>query len=204
VRADAFARAVNLTAVDVPGFTPSAKDREAESPTEQGLQRRLDRCMGAAGGLGVSGGGAHSSPSFTRRGRVLDETVSSSVGFAPTAADAAGELRLLRSARAQGCLASYLDLLFKGKRYGGGAIQRVSIAQGTPPAPGTSGGFGWRITAAVNVHGLSAPFYVDILGFVYGPAEVTLLSSGALIPFPAHAEEQLFRLLVARARAHPL
>jgi hypothetical protein len=203
-RADAFARAVNLTAADVPGFAPRGPDRTAQSPKEQGLERRLVRCMGGAGGLGRSGEGGHSSPSFTGRGRALDETVSSSVGFAPTAAAAAGELRLLRSSRARACLASYLDLLFTGKRYGGGAIQRVSIVGGTPPAPGTSGGFGWRITAAVAVRGLSAPLYVDILGFVYGPAEVTLMSSGVLVPFPARAEEQLFRLLVARARAHPL
>ena len=48
------------------------------------------------------------------------------------------------------------------------------------------------------------PFYLDILGFLYGPSEVTLRSSSLLRPFPAAAEEQLFRLLLARAVSHPL
>jgi hypothetical protein len=42
---------------------------------------------------------------------------------------------------------------------------------------------------------------MDILGFVYGPARVTLFSSGALQPFPAAAEQRLFSLLLGRAKA---
>jgi hypothetical protein len=46
--------------------------------------------------------------------------------------------------------------------------------------------------------------YLDILGFVYGPARVTLFSSGILRPFPAAVQQGLFSLLLARARAHHL
>ena len=200
-QAGAFARAVNLTSEDVPGFTSSSKERHAETPAEEALQRRLQRC---AGGGGTSGQPTRSSQDFTRRGNVLAQTVSSAVSFAPTAAQAAADLKLLRSAHTRQCLASYLDLLFKSKRFGGAAIRRVAIAQGTPPAPGTAGGFAWRVTAAIAVRGVSVPFYLDILGFVYGPAEVTLQSTGVLVPFPAGAQEQLFSLLLQRARAHPL
>ena len=46
--------------------------------------------------------------------------------------------------------------------------------------------------------------YVDILGFVLGPARVTLVSSGALRPFPAVIQQRLYTLLLARASARAL
>jgi hypothetical protein len=80
----------------------------------------------------------------------------------------------------------------------------VTIQSGTPPAPGTSGGFGWRVTASFEVRGIKLPIYLDFLGFVEGPSEVTLLSSGLLRPFPAAVQQHLFALLLARAKAHRL
>jgi hypothetical protein len=48
------------------------------------------------------------------------------------------------------------------------------------------------------------PFYLDILGFVDRTARVTLFSSGAIRPFPARVQQQLFALLINRAKAqHP-
>jgi hypothetical protein len=44
--------------------------------------------------------------------------------------------------------------------------------------------------------------YLDMLGFVDGPAQVTLFSSGVLRPFPAALQERLFTLLLVRAKAH--
>jgi hypothetical protein len=43
---------------------------------------------------------------------------------------------------------------------------------------------------------------MDILGFVYGPTEVSLLSFGVPEPFPAATEQHLFSLLLQRAKAH--
>jgi hypothetical protein len=45
---------------------------------------------------------------------------------------------------------------------------------------------------------------VDILGFVVGPARVTLVSSGLLRPFPAPVQQRLFSLLLARATTKSL
>ena len=45
------------------------------------------------------------------------------------------------------------------------------------------------------------PFYLDILGFIYGPTEVALFSSGVPVPFPAAAQQRLFLQLLARAKA---
>ena len=80
----------------------------------------------------------------------------------------------------------------------------VSIASGTPPAAGADGSFAWRIIASFTVERFKLSLYVDILGFVLGPARVTLVSSGVLRPFPAAIQQRLFLLLLARARARAL
>jgi hypothetical protein len=43
---------------------------------------------------------------------------------------------------------------------------------------------------------------LDFLGFVDGPSQITLVSSGLLQPFPAAVQQHLFALLLARARTH--
>jgi hypothetical protein len=58
------------------------------------------------------------------------------------------------------------------------------------------------VTVPLTVHQLKLSLYLDILGFVDGPARVTLFSTGALQPFPAAIQQQLFSLLLDRARAH--
>jgi hypothetical protein len=67
-----------------------------------------------------------------------------------------------------------------------------------------SGSFGWRVTATFDVRGIKVPIYLDFLGFIDGPSEVTLLSSGLLQPFPATVQQHLFSLLLSRARSHKL
>src|SRR6185312_6702957 len=74
----------------------------------------------------------------------------------------------------------------------------TTISQGTPPAPGATGSYWLRITATVAVRKIKLPFYIDILGFTYGAAKVSLFSSGALRPFPAAAQEHLYKLLLQR------
>jgi len=142
-----------------------------------------------------------SSKDFELRRGIVAVSVSSEVSVARTPATAASGLAAIRSAHVRGCFSRYLGLLLKGQHYGEATVGRVSIESGTPPAPGTAGGFGWRVTATLTTHRIRIPFYMDILGFVYGPARVTLFSSGALQPFPAAAEQRLFSLLLGRAKA---
>ena len=113
-------------------------------------------------------------------------------------------LGAIRSAHVRGCFSRYLEQAFRAEHVGGATVGAVTIQAGTPPAPGTSGGFGWRVTARFAVRGITVPLYLDILGFVDGPSEVTLLSSSVLRPFPAEAQQHLFALLLARAKEHPL
>jgi hypothetical protein len=196
----AFARAVNLTAADVPGFKATS-EHHSETSTEKRRQRELQACTGG----GVEGGESvvqESSPDFKLEHGVLDLSVNSEVSVARTPAIAAKDLATIRSSHFRICLTRYLNLLFGEQDRPGTTVGPISIVQGTPPAPGASGSFGWRITATITAHGVKLPFYQDMLGFLYGSAEVSLVSSGALRPFPAAVEQQLFSLLLERAKAH--
>jgi hypothetical protein len=196
----AFAHAVNLTAADLPGFKISTRPRNAhESGAEKRLEGQMLGCVGipaSRAGLAEAG-----SASFEREAPLSEQSVSSEVAVARTAASARLGLGAIDSEHTRTCLVRYFNLLFKGRRSHGATFGSVLVAQGTPPAPGTSGGFGWRITTSIVGHGVRIPFYVDLLGFVYGPAEVSLLSSGAPEPFPAAAEQALYLLLLRRAKA---
>jgi hypothetical protein len=210
-RALAFAQAVNLTAEDVPGFTAKAK-HESDSAREKKLGRELAQCTGASGlpsseqslpGEGKSVAD-ESSKDFELKHGVIDFSVSSGVSVRSSAGAARNGLQAIRSAHVRKCFSHYLQLLFAGQHVKGATPGPVSIQAGIPPAPGTAGGFGWRITASFSIRGIKVPIYLDFLGFVDGPAEVTLLSSGLLRPFPAEVQQHLFATLLARAKAHAL
>jgi hypothetical protein len=198
-RALAAARAVNLTAADLPGFTVSSR-KQTKTTQEKGYERELLRCLGPqAAGTQLAEAG---SKDYELSHGILQLGVSSEVSIAPTPAMASAKLAAVRSPRVRGCFAHYFERLLKGQRYAGAAIGPVSLASGTPPAAGTTGGFGWRVTATLDLHGVRVSFYLDILGFVYGPATVMLFSTGALEPFPAAAQQHLFGVLLGRAKAH--
>lgn len=204
----AFARAVNLTSDDVPGFTPSEK-HNSSSEHEKRLERAMLRCAGIGTGTGTIGGTAkgvldESSKDFELKRQILDFSVSSEVSVQSSAAQALRGLQAIRSPHVRSCFSRYLTLIFKSEQVKGATAGPVKIQAGTPPAPGTSGGFGWRVTATFDVHGVKLPVYLDFLGFVDGPSEVTLTSSGLLRPFPASVQQHLFSLLLSRAKAHKL
>jgi hypothetical protein len=200
-KATLFAGAVNLKASDVPGFAPSPS-RPSETSRERSLQRELQRC---AGPLPFGGGVLQAqSPAFKLKRDLVDLSVSSEVAVARTSAQAASALSALDAPRVRRCFSHYLDQLIAGERFRGAVPKPVSILTGTPPAPGASASFGWRVTASFVLRGITVSLYSDILGFVLGPARVTLVSSGALRPFPASIQQRLYSLLLARARASAL
>lgn len=223
----AYVHAVNLTAADVPGLRPSHTPKR-ETSTEKRIERELTTCVEAGIGGGGKGAGSGkdsggqtgegkpksgessssetlakaSSPDFEVHRGVLALTVSSEVSVARSAAQAATTLQAIHSPRLRACLIRYVTAQLKAQPLSGAKVVNVKADTGTPPAPGTTGGFAWRVTATLGVHGIELPFYFDILGFVDGPAQVTLTSTGTLHPFPATAQEQLYNQLLARARAH--
>jgi hypothetical protein len=204
----AFARAVNLTSDDVPGFTPSEK-HNSSSAHQKHLEHAMLRCAGIGAGTGaIAGTGKgvleESSKDFELKRQIIDFSVSSEVSVQASAAQALRGLQAIRSPHVRSCFSHYLSLIFKEEQVKGATAGPVKIQAGTPPAAGTSGGFGWRVTATFTVHGVKLPIYLDFLGFVDGPAEVTLTSSGLLRPFPASVQQHLFALLLSRAKAHKL
>ena len=200
-RAIAFARAVNLTAADVPGFTSSEK-HSSSSHGEKQLERQMLRCAG----VGASNKPVFekSSLNFRLKHQIIDLSVSSEVAVESSAAQAQKGLSAIRSSHVRGCFSRYLQQIFSRQKVTGASPGPVNIQAGTPPAPGMSGSFGWRVTATFIVRGIKVPIYLDFLGFVDGPSQVTLLSSGLLQPFPASAQQHLFSLLLSRARSHKL
>jgi hypothetical protein len=208
-QAVAFARAVNLRASDVPGFRISSEhENEHKTAAEQRLEHEMLGCLGAPSPKEERAKelAEVKSPELKFEHGLADETVDSSVSVARTAVTVAKELATINSAHARACVSHYFNLLFKGKAFHSAHIGPVSIASGTPPAPGATGSFGWRISAAIsttiNTHSIAIPFYFDILGFVDGQAQVSLMSSGVIKPFPAATEQRLFLLLLERAKAH--
>jgi hypothetical protein len=200
-RALAFARAVNLTASDVPGFSPGAREGKS-SANEKRLEHQLTQCTGLAGSRkAVLEAG---SQDFRLKHQIVDLSVSSEVSVQSSAAQAQQGLATIRSPHIRSCFSRYLTQLFDGEQVKGAKAGPVTVQSGTPPAPGTSGGFGLRVTATFIVRGIKVPVYLDFLGFVDGASEVTLTSSGLLQPFPASIQQHLFALLLARAKAHPL
>ncbi len=140
---------------------------------------------------------------FARESSAGEQHVQSEVTVARTARLAAKELAVIRGSHARSCVSHGIDLLLKNA-FHGATFSPVSIVQGTPPAPGTAGSFAWRISVTITARGLRLPFYIDILGFVYGPAEVSLFTASFPTPFSAATEQRLFSLLADRAKAHRL
>ena len=200
-KARAFAVAVNLRASDVPGFHPSS-EHEHKSAAEKRLEPELAKCVGVAGTKREAT--EMSSKTYERGRSIITQSVSSQVTVARTSAVAARELASIRGGHLQSCLAHYLNQLLASTNLHGAKIGPVSTKQGSPPASGADGSFGLRFIETVTLHGLRIPFYVDILGFVKGRAEVSLFTFGVLRAFPAALEEQLFSLLLERAKAHSI
>lgn len=193
----AYAKAVNVTEAELPGFHVAPRPKATESPSEKKAGTELARCAGGSGeGLGEMG-----SEQFQRKVSLVSFSVASGVSFTATPAEAKAELERLRSPRSRACIERYAATVF-GRSSFHGLVGRPRVSSGSPPAPGTSGGFAWRIVAPVSVAGTQVPIYIDILGFVYGTSQVTLISSGFPTPLPAQAEEQLYTGLIQRAVAH--
>ncbi len=199
-QASAFAHAVNIRAADVPDFRVVTPEHEHESAREKRIEHEMLRCVGrhGAGHALVEA----SSKEFGREGPAFKRDVQSEVSVEGSAAAANKELVAIRSAHARECFTHYLDLLFQGPEFRGAHISPVSIAADTPPAPGATGSFAWRIKTAVSGAGIDIRLYIDVLGFVYGPAEVVLFASGVPQPFPASEEQRLFSLLLERTKTH--
>jgi hypothetical protein len=195
-----FARAVNLTAADVPEARASRKKERAEDPRER---RELERCEPPHYGHPLA---ELDSPKLTRGEQLETEEIRSYVGVAPSGRRADRTLALFASGAVRACIARALSRAFARRNVRGARWGRVSVSALSAPAPGADAGVGVRISVALSIEyaEVSVPLYVDVVGFALGPAEVAMSAMSITQPLPAATEHELLALLLARAKAHPL
>lgn len=210
----AFARAVNLHASDLPAFKVKVEREERESPAEKQISREVERCVGASLHIGapLDETGKHrgkqseiaevGSPSFQREpeGAAL-ESVSSKVTVLASEEIALLQLKVIKSESTGACLAHYLGLILRAqKQLGAVRLHGLTISKINAPA----NGFGWRVKLTLTDHHISLPLQMQMLGFVVGRAEVSLMVLGVPVPFPIEEERKLVKLLMQRAKTQPL
>jgi hypothetical protein len=196
----AFARAVNLTAADIPEARISKRERKSAS----GDKREFERCVGGPWSkhkLADVG-----SPPFLRGRELETERIGSDVTVATSAGAADHVLATLQRAQVRHCLAHLMTRTLGREAIRNAYWGPVAVYSLPVRALGSSGRIGLRIATTVNipVSEVTVPVYVDVLGFAWGPAEIALTAMSITQPVPAGVEHQLLSVLVARARSHAL
>jgi hypothetical protein len=191
-----FAHAVNLRAADLRGWSLGSAP-EAQ-PVTHTSDPAFARCVGVRPSRYVT---SAQSPGFIRDR--FREVASSKVIVLPTALLAAGELATLTTARGHSCFAR----LTRPETTSGSQLSfdRISwLPVGLPPE---AHGFKVRIAGEItftNAASSRIRIYIDLLGFVTGPAEIFLVDSRWGSPVRSSTERRLLLLLYSRARAHNL
>src|ERR1700677_564454 len=191
-RALAFARAVNLTAADV----PEAKASHRREP--QGEEHQPCGLAGSQQELAGVG-----SPTLTRGSELELEEIKSGAAVVSSERYALSDVAVLRSTAGRACLERFLSRRYLrhavGKRAFDAHIGQIQLSPLPVQAPGTSGSAGLRITMTVgsSESETSVPVYIDFFVFSLGPAEVTVSAASAVQPEPAVSDPQLGSLLLA-------
>ena len=196
-RAGAFARAVMLTAADVPGAKPVARER-----TPAAREREAAQC----GGRSAPAIGSGRSPEL-QRGRGLDrESVSSSVEVLHDAKAVERTLHATPSSAGLGCYERVLARSLHSEADPNIRLLGVKVAPLTLGIGSAGEARGLRILARVGVPGAGVvvPLYVDALSLGYGPAEIDLYATSFVQPVARRTEQELLALLHERARRQML
>jgi hypothetical protein len=192
-RAAAFARAVNLTALDVPG-----SHRAPPTPSVETRQEESQQC--GQGEARAVGGGR--SARLERGSELEAESISSSVIVLASAAAAQTDLAYAESPAGLRCYTKLLSRKLARESTASVAIGRVLVQR--LKLLGSASGI--RITARISgvKSGLTLGLYVDAVAFQYGPAEVELYATSFVQPVPARTEQELLAVMRARARMSTL
>jgi hypothetical protein len=193
-----YARAVNLVASDVPGWKNLGLAPEPE-PATNTSDPQFARCTG---GKPIRYVAQVESPQFvlgTIRARA--EQVASEITVAPTSSLAARDMAVLRTARGRACF----KRLIQAEPSGGKVRVRLDRVSWSPVRLPVANRFDVRIAwTAFGLRRSPLRFYIDMLGFAYGPAQVFLIAQGSGLPVPATTADRLVTVLYSRASAHRL
>jgi hypothetical protein len=198
-QAVAFAKAVNLRAADLPDMRATTPEHERGTMPED---RQLARCDGGVDPYRRIA--QIHSDAFTGVSEGELERIGSEVELMPTAALTAQNNGAVRSPRGLKCVAHLLAQEVAHERTGKARYGSVTISKLATPLPGVDETFQYRITTTITAGLRRIPLYIDLLGFVSGPAEVDVTAIGAPQPASTEAEQRLLSLLYSRAEAHKL
>ena len=150
------------------------------------------------------------SPEFASGAGLELAEVKSDVEVVPSAAQASASLAQLEAAvakpGARTCLEAKISQVFaKGVSKAASASAKITLGHTTVSllSPSVPRSFGLQITLPIKValKGIEIPMhvYVRAIGFIAGPAEITLTTTGLSKPFPASTEQRLLSTLASRA-----
>ena len=196
----AIARAINLRATDLPGFTSQPGGGGGGTPFGPQLNSTCSGLVGA----GHPGQRAYaSSPEFMKTSGLRSQQVQSEVAIERSRRIVTHDLAVGRSKHTRVCIKSVLEALSfteQGTRF---TLTNVSVTPLRVNIAGTNGSFGLRLHAAVSALSIKVPFTIDLIGAAVGRDEISLIAGGTDEKFPRNTEQQLSQLLVSRALALP-
>jgi hypothetical protein len=202
-QATAYARAVNLRAGDIPGFTSNGNEIEAPKPGRLALEET--RCSGVISPTRRIA--RVESTEFSARRASYSEIIKSAVEVWPTPALVAINNNPHQRSRSRTCFARFLRALHHRmnlERKGRMSIGPFTIKTVPNPLPGAIKTFLTRVdeTRLLSSGAIRAHVYRDIFDFTTGPAEIELEAIGFGRPIPASTEARALQLLLDRAMAH--
>ncbi len=199
----AYARAVNLQAGDIPGWTGSGSEIEAPKPGALALEEircsgavNPDRRLGRIESRELSAGRA-----------AFSEIIKSAVEVWPTPALVAANNNPNRRSRSRACFVRFLRAFHHRvnlERNGRMRIGPFTIATVPYTLPGATNSFLTTIgeTRLLSTGAVRAHIYRDLFGFTIGPAEFELEAIGFSHPVPTSIEVQALQLMLNRATTH--
>lgn len=201
----AYARAVNLRAGDIPGFTSSGNEIEAPKPGALALEEI--RCSGAVDPDRRLG--RIESTELSAGRAAFSEIIKSAVEVWPTPALVAANNNPNRRSRSRACFVRFLRAFHHRvnlERNGRMRIGPFTIATVPYTLPGATNGFLTTIgeTRLLRTGAVRAHIYRDIFGFTIGQSEFELEAIGFSRPVPSSAEVRALRLMLDRAMAHAI
>ena len=194
--AAAVAAAVNLKAADVPGYNGFP---HTNTPQRQQTRDQVAQCAGAT--RPSSAVADMYSPDFVGGSVPQIRVVGSDVRAIPTAGMVRTDLVANKGPKAQQCFSQFASSLVSQSV--GPSVHIISLATQdlSASAPGTEGAFGYRFVVNATLQGKPLTVDIDILGFPQGNYEVELDAFAIGQAFPSATEQQLFSLLVNRAKS---
>jgi hypothetical protein len=195
-----IARAINLRASDLPGFTQEGPEHSSGDVLTGKAKQDCPSLVGSGRSHGLAD---VSSPSFQRESSADDQQLTSEVKIERSRGIVTSGMAELRK---PGVLACFRRV-FTGLKYhqSGDTITVKHVSVTSPPvtAPGADGAVDIRIKLEMVIKTYSVPMQMDLVGIAVGRDELSLLTMGLVEPISDSAEQQLESLLVKRALANP-